>query len=986
MTDRADDTDVFERLIEEFTQALRAGGPADVEDWAARHPAQADAIRDVFPAIVAVEGLKSGSDAARPQRPDFAFVDRLGDYRIVAEVGRGGMGVVYEAEQESLGRRVAVKVLPPMRDARRVQRFEREARTAGRLHHTNIVPIFGVGEHEGWHYYVMPLIRGVGLDAVLGALRGTRRETQSSAVRSVAELTPLEAARGLQTGRFRPVTRGSNSSDTRSTASASTPPSPVSAATNGESSPAAPAPEVAVLVASTGDPATYWRSVAEIGRQVADALGYAHAQGVLHRDVKPGNLLLDAHGVVWVTDFGLAKAIGTDALTMSGDLVGTLQYMAPEQLHGRYDARTDVYGLGLVLYELLALRPAFVDPERGSLLKKVEQGRPARPSLVRPGIPRDLETIVLEALQPDPTHRYQTAADLAEDLQRFLEDRPVRARRANVVEHAWRWCRRNRLVASLAAIALLSVLVALVTGWTSYVSTRDALVVAKSARDDATRNFALAKRVFENLFDTAAGPDEFELVVDETSGEASLEWVQPSEPTPETAKLLESLLRFYDEFAAQNADSSDLRLEIAHAHRRAGELYVRLRRSDEAEKAFDRALALFRELDAGTRVHAVTIAAIHNGIGRARLEAGEREQAVAASSSALADLAGLTSRPARYELARTHELIAGTIRSSAAAIHEPREPREPRPFPPERGGRRGPPNDGREPEPAPIGKEERSTWLEHLRAAWELDHQLTVEAQENPAYQAAAARTTSFYARALEQGLPTLEQLQERQRVLEAEIVRHEALAARDPKPANRLRLAEAYLALFPTRVVRPLIEAALAQNSKLLERVDAAIVIAEELLAVDANDVRYRWLYGVAVTERARLDLEADREPDLARLQKAVAAMSEDVIESRQDSRFDVQRMFMARATLLRALQAKGDAEGSAREVQSVLGLLERLGSRGGRRGMRGPGGPPGPGGPEYAETEFHRRFRELGVDVTTPEIQRAVREFLQRRPRQGR
>ncbi|MCC6784921.1 MAG: protein kinase [Planctomycetes bacterium] len=1014
MTDPSEELDPLERLMEEFTRAVRAGKAVDVEDWAQRHPEQADVIRELFPAILAVEGMKSGSDAARTPRPAFNFVDRLGDYRIVAEVGRGGMGVVYEAEQESLGRRVAVKVLPPMRDERRVQRFEREARTAARLHHTNIVPIFGVGEHEGWHYYVMPLIRGVGLDAVLGALRGTRHEPHPSAVRRIAELTPQEAAKGLQTGRFRPITRGSGSGD--ALASASGPDSEAAAVIDaeahgsGELRPASATPRLPASDEPGADATVYWHSVAEIARQVAAALGYAHAQGVLHRDVKPGNLLLDAHGVVWVTDFGLAKAIGTDELTMSGDLVGTLQYMAPEQLHGRYDARTDVYGLGLVLYELLTLQPAFSDPERGSLLKKVEQGRPTRPSLLRPGIPRDLETIVLLALQPDPTHRYQTAADLADDLQRFLEDRPVRARRANAVEHAWRWCRRNRLVASLAAVAMISLLAALVTGWSGYVSTRDTLAVAKVARDDATRNFALAKKVLENLFDTAAGPDEFELVVDEASGEASLEWVQPTQPSPETAAMLETLLRFYDEFAAQNADATDMRLEIAHAHRRAGELYARLLRTAEADKAFARSLELFRELDAGSRTHATTIAAIHNRMGRVALDANDAERARSAAAAAIAAIDTLSSRPARFERARAHELVAGTIRKA------PLDERELRAQQPDRGARRGPPGseprEGREPArrnpqdgpradrppreelPEPIDSSDRNRLLVELRTAWELDQQLTQEAPENPAYQAAAARTTRYYAWALERSALPQERL-ERRRVLEAEIRRLEALATHDAKPINQLRLAQSYLALLPTPLplLRGLAQAAESKlverlDAKLIERVDQAVAIAERLLAREPDEAEYRWLFGVAVTERSRIDLEAGRTPDLDRLRKAVEILA----ETRIESRIDVQRRLAAGATLVRALQASGDTDATAQELQRTFGFLEALPARGTRRGAPGRSGvePLGSGRPldpmdrEHVEGEFRRRFEELGIDVSSPEVGRAMRRFLDARERQ--
>src|SRR5262249_29526451 len=196
----------------------------------------------------------------------------------------------------------------------------------------------------------------------------------------------------------------------------------------------------------------YWQSVARVGVQVADALAYAAGQGVLHRDIKPSNLLLDGTGNVWVTDFGLAKAdTDADNLTQTGDIVGTLRYMAPERFNGQGDVRSDVYSLGLTLYELLALRPAFGESDRNKLVKQVMHDEPVRPRRVNPAVPRDLETVVLKAIARDPAHRYQTPADMADDLKRFVEDRPVKARRVSEAERLWRWCRRNPLPASLLA-------------------------------------------------------------------------------------------------------------------------------------------------------------------------------------------------------------------------------------------------------------------------------------------------------------------------------------------------------------------------------------------------------------------------------------------------------------------------------------------------------------------------------------------------------
>jgi hypothetical protein len=220
----------------------------------------------------------------------------------------------------------------------------------------------------------------------------------------------------------------------------------------------------------------YWHSVARIGIQVADALGYAASQGVLHRDIKPSNLLLDTRGTVWVTDFGLAKAdTDRDDVTHTGDIVGTLRYMAPERFEGKADVRSDLYALGLTLYELLTLRPAFDGSDRNRLITRVLHEQPPRPRKLDPAIPRDLETIVLKATARDPAQRYQTPGELADDLQRFLEDRPIRARRLGALARGWRWCRRNPAVAALTGAVLLLLVAVAVVASVGYVQTTLAL-------------------------------------------------------------------------------------------------------------------------------------------------------------------------------------------------------------------------------------------------------------------------------------------------------------------------------------------------------------------------------------------------------------------------------------------------------------------------------------------------------------------------------
>ncbi len=208
-------------------------------------------------------------------------------------------------------------------------------------------------------------------------------------------------------------------------------------------------------LSGTESEAEYCRSVARVGLQVADALAYAHKQGILHRDIKPSNLLLDLQGTVWVTDFGLAKAEDADELTHTGDIVGTVRYMAPERFEGSSLPQSDVYALGMTLYEMLTLRPAFGDSNRARLIQRILKEEPPAPRKLDPRIPRDLETVILKAIAHDPARRYATAGELAEDLRRFLADRPIQARRSRLPERFWRWCRRNPAIASLTVIIAL---------------------------------------------------------------------------------------------------------------------------------------------------------------------------------------------------------------------------------------------------------------------------------------------------------------------------------------------------------------------------------------------------------------------------------------------------------------------------------------------------------------------------------------------------
>jgi serine/threonine protein kinase/WD40 repeat protein len=446
---------LLERLAEEFVERHRRGKRPTVADYAARFPNLAAEIHDLFPALVQIESLKpvAGdlSDLLLPASAstDGRMPERFGEYRILREVGQGGMGVVYEAEQESLGRHVALKVLPrqALLKPTYAERFRREAKAAAQLHHTNIVPVFGVGECDGTPYYVMQFIRGEGLDKVLGDLR--RFQAACGVPAWSTSATDGRVAHSLLTGHFAtPAAMPGQESATSPTRSAPT----AVEAWHGSSTSSAGGPE-----------RHYFRGVARVGLQVADALAHAHRQGILHRDIKPSNLLLDQHGTVWITDFGLAKAEGADDLTDPGDVVGTVRFMAPERFDGRSLPQGDVYGLGATLYELLTLRPAYADTDQMRLIDTVLHEPPMPPRKVNAHIPRDLETVVLKCLAKDPAERYASADVLADDLRRFLADRPILARRCNRREQIWRWCRRNPALAALGG-SVLGLLVVIAVG------------------------------------------------------------------------------------------------------------------------------------------------------------------------------------------------------------------------------------------------------------------------------------------------------------------------------------------------------------------------------------------------------------------------------------------------------------------------------------------------------------------------------------------
>jgi serine/threonine protein kinase/WD40 repeat protein len=435
--------DLLSNLAHAFAERYRRGERPALGEYTEQYPELATQIRELFPALVMMEqfGSVAGEAPAGNAACGTTAPKQLGEYRILREIGRGGMGIVFEAVQESLGRHVALKVLPlhHLMGATHLERFEREAKAAARLHHTNIVPVFGIGVHEGVHFYAMQFIQGQALDTVLEEVRvlrsGGKLPSHQPLTVSIAQRLVTEVPCGPE---------------------ATAPPTGVT------SNAASGSVSIGGASELTGpSEVQYFRGVARVGVQVAEALAYAHRQGIVHRDIKPSNVLLDTQAVAWITDFGLVKDEGGSNLTSPGDIVGTIRYMAPERFQEQGDTRCDIYSLGVTLYELLTLKPAFAGERRAELIDRVRHEEPVRPRQIDPRIPRDLETVVLKAMAREPERRYAHADALAEDLRRFLSDRPVLARRSTPLERTWRWCRRNPSVAILttSVIVLLAMLI-----------------------------------------------------------------------------------------------------------------------------------------------------------------------------------------------------------------------------------------------------------------------------------------------------------------------------------------------------------------------------------------------------------------------------------------------------------------------------------------------------------------------------------------------
>lgn len=637
-------------ILDRYMRAQEEGLPLDPELLIVEYPDLASALRIYFRSLSKLHDVAAGFGRAAAEelaKTPQEQPGRLGDFELLREIGRGGMGVVYEARQISLDRRVAVKLLPfaAVLSAKQIARFKHEAQAAAHVQHPNIVPVFAIGVERGVHYYAMQLIDGQPLD------------------RAIAELR-----KGLGLARTYSVLNAGHSRQ------------------------------------------EFFETVARLGMQAATALHAAHEYGVVHRDVKPSNLLLEADGKIWVTDFGLARFQRNQMLTRTGDLIGTMKYMSPEQAAGRPEAvdhRTDIYSLGATLYELLTLQPAFTEQDGPALLRKIEHFEPRRPREIRRDIPVDLENIILKAMAKEPRDRYASAEQLADDLDNFLSGKPTLARPLSRMDRMLKWSWRNRRSVAVA-VALLLVAVVGLTITTLQFGRQKLRAETNVAKADRYLNDArqvldrFGVQLAEQLSDVPGAENVrrelleetcayYQHFVQEASGDPALcgdlavaygklaTLQSEAGSSPEALAAQKKAVELFRKLAIIEPENVDYQKGLALSQNNLGLMLMRIDQSTEAESVFAAAISRQRRLLARfpeDRELVANLAAAYSNLGLLQKEAGRNADARSSFTEAI-DLLADHGRDSRKQAAAQNNLATTYVAEAPErAVHWHEEARQ----------------------------------------------------------------------------------------------------------------------------------------------------------------------------------------------------------------------------------------------------------------------------------------------------------------------
>ncbi len=489
--------------LDRYLRSLEQGNPLDATELVHDNADLASVIFAYLQKLNTLYGIAVGFDPGITAALDAPEpLSSLGDFKLIREIGRGGMGIVYEAQQVTLDRKVAVKLLPmtSLSDSRQITRFKNEARAAGLLHHPHIVPVYSVGAEKGLHYFAMQHIDGVSMDDWI-------------------KDASFANSHGIS-----------------------------------------------------------WTTIVSWAIDIAEALHAAHETGIVHRDVKPSNLMLDRHGKIWITDFGLARCHTETSLTRSGELIGTMRYMSPEQARGQtalVDGRSDIYSLAVTLYEILTRRPAHLGDDAATILRAIDEQDVPPVQRLCSDLPRDLGTVIAKAMSVHRDGRYDTAGEFADDLRRVLAGNPTLARPATALDRLGRWAAKHRQ--TVLACSLLCI-----TGLVGFATSTAMIAAEKRNSDAAAMRAEDGERRARRTVDSVAQVAELLADIPAASQVRRL--------------VLAQILEYHLEFVASAADDPKLRQDLAVTYAKIGALHSELGANQDAVRALRESEKLYGEI------------------------------------------------------------------------------------------------------------------------------------------------------------------------------------------------------------------------------------------------------------------------------------------------------------------------------------------------------------------------------------------------------